>query len=201
MATSDGDGDGDNNDIFEDESVPKKKKYSHFGKNPTVDTSFLPDKDREEEEKEERERLRQNWVDQQNEIKNELIEITYSYWDGSGHRRRVQMKKGNTIYEFLEKCLNGLRKDFSELRATSVDGMMYIKEDLIIPHHYTFYDFIVNKARGKSGPLFTFDVHDDVRLLSDATIEKDEVPTTLYNKVTRSLLLVSCREDSREKLV
>lgn len=73
----------------------------------------------------------------------------------------------------------------------SVDNLMYVKEDLIIPHvsssgsirchrakasmkHYTFYDFIVNKARGKSGPLFNFDVHDDVRLLADATKEKDE---------------------------
>jgi len=44
------------------------------------------------------------------------------------------------------------------------------------PHlqHYTFYNFIVNKARGKSGPLFNFDVHDDVRLLADASKEKDE---------------------------
>jgi protein FAM50 len=48
------------------------------------------------------------------------------------------------------------------------------QEDLIIPHHYSFYDFIVAKARGKSGPLFNFDVHDDVRLLADATVEKDE---------------------------
>ena len=40
--------------------------------------------------------------------------------------------------------------------------------------HYTFYDFIINKARGKSGPLFNFDVHDDIRLLADATKEKDE---------------------------
>lgn len=40
--------------------------------------------------------------------------------------------------------------------------------------HYTFYDFLVNKARGKSGPLFNFDVHDDVRLLADASLEKDE---------------------------
>jgi len=41
--------------------------------------------------------------------------------------------------------------------------------------HHTFYDFIVTKARGKSGPLFSFDVHDDVRLVNDAQIEKDEV--------------------------
>ena len=32
----------------------------------------------------------------------------------------------------------------------------------------------MNKARGKSGPLFNFDVHDDVRLLADASVEKDE---------------------------
>ena len=68
---------------------------------------------------------------------------------------------------------------------------MYVKEDLIIPQvgivkrtlncsyhllqHYSFYDFIINKARGKSGPLFSFDVHEDVRLVTDASVEKDEV--------------------------
>jgi len=45
----------------------------------------------------------------------------------------------------------------------------------LMKQHYTFYDFIINKARGKSGPLFNFDVHDDIRMLSDATREKDEV--------------------------
>ena len=40
--------------------------------------------------------------------------------------------------------------------------------------HYTFYSLLISKARGKSGPLFNFDVHDDVRMLADATIEKDE---------------------------
>ena len=36
-------------------------------------------------------------------------------------------------------------------RVCGVDNLMYIKEDLIIPQHYSFYDFIINKARGKSG--------------------------------------------------
>jgi len=53
---------------------------------------------------------------------------------------------------------------------------MYIKEDLIIPHHYSFYDLIVTKARGKSGPLFHFDVHDDVRMTIDANLEKVSAP-------------------------
>ena len=50
----------------------------------------------------------------------------------------------------------------------------YVKEDLIIPHPITFYELILTKARGKSGPLFHFDVHDDIRLTDDHRIEKDE---------------------------
>ncbi|KAG9102823.1 hypothetical protein FRC06_001012 [Ceratobasidium sp. 370] len=145
-------------------------KRSKGNKNPNVDTSFLPDREREENERRAREELRQEWLRKQEELKAEEIEVTYSYWDGSGHRKSVMCKKGDDIGSFLEKC----RQQFPELRAVSVDNLMYIKEDLIIPHHYTFYDFIVNKARGKSGPLFNFDVHDDVRLVADATIEKDE---------------------------
>jgi len=152
----------------EDSTPPTKRSRSH--KNPHVDTSFLPDREREEAERKERERLRLEWLVRQEELKKEDIEVTYSFWDGSGHRKSVMCRKGDEISTFLEKC----RQQFPELRSVSVDNLMYIKEDLIIPHHYTFYDFIVNKARGKSGPLFNFDVHDDVRLLADATKEKDE---------------------------
>lgn len=71
--------------------------------------------------------------------------------------------------------------------------------------HYTFYDFIVNKARGKSGPLFNFDVHDDVRLVHDASIEKDEVrfrlssPLQVIHPLTRSL--ASPRQSHAGKVV
>lgn len=153
---------------------PKTKVLKKVTKNPDVDTSFLPDREREEEENRLREKLRQEWSEKQTKLKNEEIEITFSYWDGSGHRRAVVMKKGNSIYQFLQKALELLRKEFHELRTVTTDQLMYIKEDLIIPHHYTFYDFIVTKARGKSGPLFNFDVHDDVRLVADATVERDE---------------------------
>ncbi|XP_063597777.1 protein FAM50 homolog [Penaeus indicus] len=149
-------------------------KGFRMAKNPDVDTSFLPDREREDAENRLREELRQEWVGKQEAMKNEEIEITFSYWDGSGHRRSVRMKKGNSVYQFLQRGLEILRKEFNELRTVSADHLMYIKEDLIIPHHYTFYDFIVNKARGKSGPLFHFDVRDDIRLVSDASVEKEE---------------------------
>lgn len=154
-----------------DDSTVLKKKIR---KNPDVDTSFLPDREREERENSLREELRQQWVSQQATLKDQEINITFSYWDGSGHRRCVTMKKGHSIYQFLQKCLEALRKEFSELKTVMADQLMYVKEDLILPHHYTFYDFIVTKARGKSGPLFQFDVHDDIRMISDATVEKEE---------------------------
>lgn len=40
--------------------------------------------------------------------------------------------------------------------------------------HHSFYDLIVNKARGKSGPLFDFGVHEDIRVINDASREKNE---------------------------
>ena len=59
-------------------------------------------------------------------------------------------------------------------RAQSATDLMYIKEDLILPKTLTFYELIATRARGKSGPLFHFDVHEDLRLQSDARVEKDE---------------------------
>ncbi|XP_029712333.1 protein FAM50 homolog [Aedes albopictus] len=152
-------------------SEPRIKKIK---KNPDVDTSFLPDREREEMDNKLREELRQEWAMKQATLKDQEIPITFSYWDGSGHRKCVTMKKGNSIYQFLQKCLEMLRKEFSELKTVMADQLMYVKEDLILPHHYTFYDFIVTKARGKSGPLFSFDVKDDIRMISDATVEKEE---------------------------
>ncbi len=60
------------------------------------------------------------------------------------------MKKGNTIYQFLLKCLEVLRPDFADLKTVTADQLMYVKEDLIIPQTNTFYDFIVTKVKNIS---------------------------------------------------
>jgi hypothetical protein len=69
--------------------VTTENQRKKFRKNPAVDTSFLPDREREEAERRQREELRQQWLKRQEEMKKEEIEITYSYWDGSGHRKSV----------------------------------------------------------------------------------------------------------------
>ncbi|EGG13654.1 XAP5 protein [Cavenderia fasciculata] len=169
------DKDNNNNNEQEQQDVNSSSSNNNnrkikFGKDPRVNTDFLPDKERDELERLEREKLIAQWTEQQNKIKEEKIEITYSYWDGSGHRRSLQCNKGTTIEKFLAMA----RLEFKELRGVSVDHLIFIKEDLIIPQNYSFYDMIIEKARGKSGPLFKFDVHEDIRLVNDATVEKDE---------------------------
>ncbi|KOB64977.1 Uncharacterized protein OBRU01_23391 [Operophtera brumata] len=123
---------------WRDKEEPILKKIR---KNPDVDTSFLPDREREEADLKLREELRLEWVMTQASLKDEPITVTFN---------------------------------FSELKTVTADQLMYVKEDLILPHHYTFYDFIVTKARGKSGPLFQFDASDDIRLVNDASQEKQD---------------------------
>ncbi|XP_008812586.2 protein XAP5 CIRCADIAN TIMEKEEPER-like [Phoenix dactylifera] len=167
---------GSNEEDAENKENQAMKKFGHgkLGKDPTVEMSFLPDREREAEEQAEQERLRRQWLHEQELIKNEPLQITYSYWHGAGHRRVIQVHKGDTVGEFLRAVQRQLAPEFREIRTTSVENLLYVKEDLIIPHKHSFYELIINKARGKSGPLFHFDVHEDVRTIADATIEKNE---------------------------
>ena len=161
--------------VENEEAEPTTKSQNESKKNPHVDTSFLPDKEREQHMAQERQRLKEEWTQRQTQIQHEALEIIYSYWDGSGHRRTVQVKKGDTIQQFLELVRRDLAKEFREMVNVSSDALLYVKEDLIIPHDISFYDLIVTKARGKSGPLFQFDVHDDIRVGAiDSRVEKDE---------------------------
>jgi hypothetical protein len=109
----------------------------------------------------------------------------------------IQVRKGDTIGEFLRAIQQQLAPEFREIRTTSVENLLYVKEDLIIPHvwrpnlfivfsksmyiivcvracahfylivyviylflcilqQHSFYELIVNKARGKSGPVCFF---------------------------------------------
>ncbi|KAL6223242.1 hypothetical protein ACLB2K_006630 [Fragaria x ananassa] len=89
-----------------------KSRSGRFGKDPTVETSFLPDSEREAEEQAERERLRKMWFLEQERIRNEPLQITYSYWDGAGHRRTIQVRKGDKIGDFLRSVQQQLAPEF-----------------------------------------------------------------------------------------
>ena len=69
--------------------VEVKKKM----KNPNAGCDFLPDKAREAEEANRREQRRQEWLEEQERVKSDKLEVIYSYWDGSGHRRSITVTK------------------------------------------------------------------------------------------------------------
>jgi hypothetical protein len=95
-------------ELEEEEIIPKKKtkleeyvisnmyniesEKKGIVKNPFIDTSFLPDKVKEERERNERKMLQQQYLEEQERIKEEEIEVTYSYWDGTGHRKVSRME-------------------------------------------------------------------------------------------------------------
>ena len=134
-------------------------KYATLGKDPNApEAHLLPDKDREKQEESLRQHLAHEYAVLQDGIRKEPLEITYSYYNGSGHRRKIEVKKGDTIGTFLNKVQRELADEFREVRMSSLSNLMYVKEDIILPHTVTFYELIVNKARGRSGPLFHFDV-------------------------------------------
>ena len=61
-------------------------------------------------------------------IQAEPVTITYSDWDGSGHRRTITVKKGDTVGQFLSAVRQQLQPEFREMRATSVENILYVKE-------------------------------------------------------------------------
>lgn len=146
------------------------EKRGKIVRNPFVDTSFFPDRERELKEIEMREKLAKDWLDEQEKIKSTLIEVVFSFWDGSGHRRSLKIKKGATIEEFLDLA----KTEFREIRKLPADQLMFVKEDLIVPHHLSFYDLIENRVRGKTGPLFSFDVRDNLCIAVDTKMERDD---------------------------
>lgn len=46
----------------------------------------------------------------------------------------IQVRKGDAIGEFLRAVQQQLAPEFREIRTTSVENLLYVKEDLIIPH-------------------------------------------------------------------
>ena len=130
-------------------------------KNPNVKTDFLPDRERDDAERRLRMELQEKFQKDQARKKLESLPVVYSYWNGTGHRRKIIVKRGDTIGQFLRAVQEQLAMEFRSMKTAHVSNMMYIKEDMILPHDVTFHELMENKVRGKSGPLFAFHVSDE----------------------------------------
>jgi len=156
-------------DEGEDLPAPKKKKMKRnavvkkISKNPLIDTSFLPDAERDVADFKLKEQIRQEYHKKQEQLKEMTLELSFSYWDGSNHRRTMRVNRGMMVGDFLETARKELMKNFYDLRGIVGTNLMFIKDDLIIPHGYAFHDLIASKAVGLSKKvLFPIEVWEDI---------------------------------------
>ncbi|KAL8830450.1 MAG: hypothetical protein Q9170_005733 [Blastenia crenularia] len=115
-----------------------------------------------------KEQLRKEFLAMQEAVKATEIIIPFVFYDGTnipGGSCRV--KKGDYVWLFLDRSrkvgaelgVGGGEKNNSrrEWARVGVDDLMLVRGEIIIPHHYDFYYFIVNKTLGhSSAPLFDY---------------------------------------------
>ncbi|RFU76841.1 hypothetical protein TARUN_5427 [Trichoderma arundinaceum] len=121
----------------------------------------------------EREALRREFVALQEAVKATEIAIPFVFYDGANiPGGTVRMKKGDYIWVFLDKSRKvgaelGVGEQANAQRAwarVGVDDLMLVRGTVIIPHHYDFYYFVVNKSTGPRGiRLFDYSAEAPIR--------------------------------------
>ncbi|KAK0621767.1 XAP5, circadian clock regulator-domain-containing protein [Bombardia bombarda] len=112
----------------------------------------------------EREALRKEFLLLQTAVKATEIAIPFVFYDGTNIPGGiVKVKKGDFIWLFLDKSRKvgaelgvGGDKTANARRAwarVGVDDLMFVRGSIIIPHHYEFYFFIINKNVGPGNRL------------------------------------------------
>ncbi|CAK7210562.1 hypothetical protein SCUCBS95973_000827 [Sporothrix curviconia] len=110
----------------------------------------------------EREALRKEFQVLQDAVKASPVAIPFVFYEGANLPGGVvSVKKGDPVWLFLDRSRKvGARLGVGEKKASkarlhwariNVDDLMLVRGNLIIPHHYTFYFFLINKTLGPGG--------------------------------------------------
>lgn len=156
------------------------------------------------QESQEREALRKEYLALQDRVKSAEFAIPFVFYDGSnlpGGTCRVT--KGDYIWKFLDGSRKvgaevGAYEDAREKNAASaararrewakvgVDDLMMVRGEIIVPPHYDFYYFIMNKNKGPGGRiLFDYSTQPPPLAEDEAAKEDDgEIPPD-YDPLSR----------------
>ncbi|KAG8160968.1 hypothetical protein KVR01_009232 [Diaporthe batatas] len=107
----------------------------------------------------ERDALRKEFLALQESVKATEIAMPFVFYDGTNiPGGTVRVKKGEFVWVFLDKSRKvgaelgvGGEKNANvrrEWARVGVDDLMLVRGTMIIPHHYEFYFFIMNKTVG-----------------------------------------------------
>ncbi|KAI0456387.1 XAP5, circadian clock regulator-domain-containing protein [Xylaria acuta] len=155
-------------DSAESVSMSKSKSKSKFKVNSSV--SVVPrsvTKSALRREAAERDALRRQFLQRQERVKATEIAIPFVFYDGANiPGGTVRVKKGDFVWQFLDKSRKvgadlGVGEKANARREwarVGVDDLMMVRGNVIIPHHYEFLFFIMNKTLGPNGTvLFNYD--------------------------------------------
>ncbi|MCJ1468025.1 hypothetical protein MMC07_006651 [Pseudocyphellaria aurata] len=132
-----------------------------------------------------REQLRKEFLSMQEAVKATEILIPFVFYDGTNiPGGACKVKKGDYVWLFLDRSRKlgaelgvgggektGSRRDWARV---GVDDLMLVRGEIIIPHHYELYYFIVNKTLGPTNiPLFDY-----ASTLPAANAESPSSPTS-----------------------
>ncbi|ETS73637.1 hypothetical protein PFICI_14583 [Pestalotiopsis fici W106-1] len=127
----------------------------------------------------EREALRKEFLERQEIVKTTEIAIPFVFYDGSNiPGGTVRVKKGDFVWVFLDKSRKvgadlGVGEKANARREwarVGVDDLMIVRGNIIIPHHYDFLYFIMNKTVGPNNKrLFDYTSEAPAQTKSDDT--------------------------------
>ncbi|KAL5596387.1 hypothetical protein BROUX41_006684 [Berkeleyomyces rouxiae] len=140
-------------------------KSNNLSANNSVLVPRIVTKTSQKREAAERDELRREFLALQDSIKNTEIVIPFVFYDGTNLPGGVvRVRKGDYSWVFLDKsrkvgaalaagARTTSRKDWARV---GVDDLILVRGTVIIPHHYDFYYFIMNKTTGP-GQVKLFD--------------------------------------------
>ncbi|KAK7996537.1 major facilitator superfamily domain-containing protein [Apiospora arundinis] len=167
-------------------TIPKKSKFK-----ANANVSIVPravTKSALQREAAERDVLRREFLLKQEAVKATEIAIPFVFYDGTNLPGGVaRVKKGDFSWIFLDKSRKvgaelgvgektNARREWARI---GVDDLMLVRGGLIIPHHYEFLYFIMNKTLGPNNQiLFDYSAEPPVMsaLAEDAPAEPISIP-------------------------
>lgn len=117
----------------------------------------------------------------QSRVKRTEFILPFVFYDGTATSGgNCRMKKGDQIWLFLDRArkagaeqrVGGAATSVKVWARISVDDLMLVRGDLILPHHYEFYYFLLNKVKDRQGLMFAHSA--ETTAASPAAIDDEE---------------------------